>query len=685
MKVVLDIETISTVDLKKHDTVRYAKHPSTHICVLSFKVVGEKEIYSLYLPSLSLIDTTKPKYDRAVKKAYEIFTRDDLTIIAHNYFFEKTLFQDCLSRFFEKWVDFDAELVEKVIPKWKYICTMQWMQSHRKKGGLNQATDAFDLKIKKYSTGASIMKSVCMGKKDKPKKLDCVVNGLNSQWVYVDGYWYKGGKEVYEKMIEYCEMDVKVTEELYKKQKSKKVYSDLKPFASYIKAGMELTKHMNETGLNIDMEFLPKLSEAANHVIAQCERTSLKHFDGLSRNQRVRITKYLKSIGMDINGVGAIDVQAAKRNKDNKKFKEKIDALEVYNKLNKSSFNKIQAMSDKNVDGKIFNFLTFSGAAETGRWSGRGVQPQNFPRPVKNPKTGKEYTIKEIRDLIEKNHKNKKWCVENVGVIESALRTTVIPDESNLIFFITDLCQIEARIALSQNGYEDVVKDISDGWDIYSDMATAIYKKNIKKGDSERHLGKESILGCQFGLSAPTFMKNMLDKYGIQISFKEAVKAVGAYKKKYKNIPKKWAEYDSLIQKHYKSKKPLKIQLQSGRWLNFGIIGQKKVVKKGKTKYQFTYNVSGSERIIYGSLMFQHTIQATARDIMLIKMAEMANKGYDTKLTVHDEAIYQVKKGSDLKKLSKDWEEAGSKVLKKLFKGLIIDSDCCLSETYFSH
>lgn len=676
MKVVVDIETISTVDLLKHDTVRYASHDSTKICVLSFKVVGEKEIHTLYLPSLALIDTTKPKYQRAVKKVKEVFTNENLTLIAHNYFFEKTLFIHQLHKFLKNWID-----LEGVYPScWNYICTMQWVMSHRKKGALDKAADVFNLKARKYSTGASLMKNICKGVKEKPKKLESTVNGISTQWIYVDGYWYKGGKEAYEKMIEYCEIDVLVTEQLYKKLKSKKVYGDLKPFSKYIKAGMELTKKMNEYGLRIDMDFLPKLSQAANNIIAECEKTSLKHFDGLSRNQRVKITKYLKSVGMDINGVGGVDVLAAKQSEANKKFKTELKALEKYNRLNKASFNKIQAIKDKQVEGKIHNFLTFAGAAETGRWSGRGVQPQNFPRP------SGDYKVKEIRDLINKNYKDKKWCIENVDVIESALRTLVIPDFDNQTFFITDLSQIEARITLYECGYKDVVDKIAEGWDIYSDMATTIYKKKIKKGDWQRNVGKEAILGCGFGMSPPKFFKTLTERYGKNfISYKEAVKAVGNYRKKYKNIPRKWAEYDNLIKKHFKSKTPLKIQLKSGRWLNYGNIERKKVVKNGKTKYQFTYNVSGSQRVIYGSLMFQQTVQATARDIMLIKMAEMADKGYDTKLTVHDEAVYQVDKCANLNKLARDWKESGAEVLEKQFKGLKIDSDCCLSDTYFSH
>jgi DNA polymerase len=57
-------------------------------------------------------------------------------------------------------------------------------------------------------------------------------------------------------------------------------------------------------------------------------------------------------------------------------------ALELRQEAAKSSTAKLVAMREKaSTDGRIRNVHQFHGAS-TGRWAGRGIQPQNLPRSV---------------------------------------------------------------------------------------------------------------------------------------------------------------------------------------------------------------------------------------------------------------------------------------------------------------
>ena len=674
MKVILDVETISTVDLLKRDTVNYAKSPDTHISVMSFKVAGEKKTHSLFLPRVCLIDTQSKKYQEAKEKAELIFAQQtSVTIIAHNYFFERMLLQEKLEAFLSVWgIKLNPEL------EIKYVCTQQWSQAHRKKGSLEMAAEGFDLDARKYSTGAALMKKVCKGTEIEPNKKRTVTLKTPTEWVNIDGIWYRGGKDIYNIMIKYCEIDVEVTDDLYKKLKSKEIYGDLKEYAHYTKEGMKLTNHINETGIRIDLDLLDKLEMASDFILSEATSIVRKHFGADTPNQNTLILRNLRKKGLLIDGMNKDDIQKAINNPLNEKHKDLFPHLKEFSRLNKACFYKIAAAKTKNYDGRLNNFLVFGGAAETGRWSGRGVQPQNFPRS--------EVEYETVKEFMKEDYKSKEKVLANLPTVTSALRPMLIPDSDESTFFIGDLSQIEARLALHVCGYDAVLEKLYNGWDIYVDAAMSRYKRKLTKKDKmERNFGKILILAGQFGQGAGALMQQC-EEWGIPITFKEALKSVAAYRRKYKKIKQSWGKYDTLIEKHYKSKKPLKIKLRSGRVFNYGTIGRKLMKKKGrKDKEVFTYDVGGTKRQIYGSLMFQQTIQADARDIMNAKAVEMAKKGYDVRLLVHDEIIVHVPKDSDLDKITKDWETSAEEFLSEKYPNLKIESECIFSPTYYGH
>ena len=79
MRLVLDLETTSTVDLRKTGSHAYAEHPDTRITVLCF-VIDDSPVYT-WTPSSGLNFLT---FDRAIKQG--------ATVVAHNYQFEWNLY-----------------------------------------------------------------------------------------------------------------------------------------------------------------------------------------------------------------------------------------------------------------------------------------------------------------------------------------------------------------------------------------------------------------------------------------------------------------------------------------------------------------------------------------------------------------------------------------------------------------
>ena len=81
MKIILDLETVSAADLKEVGSRNYAKHKTTQISVMCWKVLNQDKVYRLVHPRL----TSDPVCQESLKAAKRI---TNSRIIAHNANFE---------------------------------------------------------------------------------------------------------------------------------------------------------------------------------------------------------------------------------------------------------------------------------------------------------------------------------------------------------------------------------------------------------------------------------------------------------------------------------------------------------------------------------------------------------------------------------------------------------------------
>jgi len=144
-------------------------------------------------------------------------------------------------------------------------------------------------------------------------------------------------------------------------------------------------------------------------------------------------------------------------------------------------------------------------AAHTGRWGGDDkVNMQNLPR--KSP-------------------------------LKKAIRA---PDGYLLVD--CDSSQIEARTLAWLAGQDDLVEAFDKGEDVYKIMASAIYGKPIEDiTDSERFVGKTTILGAGYGMGAAKF-KAQLKTFGVEMELSECEYIINVYRETYPMIPRLWKE-----------------------------------------------------------------------------------------------------------------------------------------------
>ena len=135
-------------------------------------------------------------------------------------------------------------------------------------------------------------------------------------------------------------------------------------------------------------------------------------------------------------------------------------------------------------------------AAHTGRWGGDDkVNMQNLPR-------------------------------------KSALKKAIIPPEG-YVFIDCDSSQIEARTLAWLAGQDDLVAAFDAGEDVYKIMASAIYNKPVEEiTDSERFVGKTTILGAGYGMGAAKF-KAQLKTFGVDMPLEQCEYIIRVYRETY--------------------------------------------------------------------------------------------------------------------------------------------------------
>ena len=211
--------------------------------------------------------------------------------------------------------------------------------------------------------------------------------------------------------------------------------------------------------------------------------------------------------------------------------------LEIRQEIAKSSLKKLDAMERcAGPDDRVRGQLAYYGAFRTGRFAGRLIQPQNFPRP----------SIKGVSDFIRhglsEGGPDAEWTRMMWGkpldVIASSLRGCLIPAPGKA-FVVYDLSQIEARVVAWLAGQTDVLDVFAKGEDVYVYAAAKI-------GSPSRQLGKQLTLACGYGMG-PSKFQDTAAKAGLALTLEESEGAVKAWRESNSKIVNLWWATDRAV------------------------------------------------------------------------------------------------------------------------------------------
>jgi DNA polymerase bacteriophage-type len=513
------------------------------------------------------------------------------------------------------------------------------------------------------------------------------------------GYYPERTPEVLERVMAYCQRDVEAQVAIRKR------LGELPPEELEV---WFFDQEINEHGIRLDMEFVRKaleiVAQASGPLTAEFRKLVVWEGQNLNPTQLDKFKKWLATKNVALPDLAKATVERVLGIKDEEADSEtwdeweapaKIDpearrALEIRYLLNSASIKKLFAMQRSITDdGTVKYTLAYHGTGP-GRWAGRLIQPQNFPRGTVKYDGASDVAIEAMVATIMSGDAEvvEMMVGPAVETVASALRHAII-SRPHHVLLSADYVQIQARVLLAVSGQHDKAKLLGDGHDVYCDMASKIYRRPIdKKHDPvERQLGKNSVLGLGFGMGWNKFKL----KYGEGHEDDFLKSVVNVYRKEWAPcVPKMWyALADAAVRTvhHRKTSEAYGVEyrLEDG-WLSARLPSGRKIwywnpqatrevmpwaecvhcgLKNGEHSNQkhafqgddvrpaFTYQAKkmGQLKTIkaFGGLLTENVVMGIERDIIVAGMQACRREGFPIILTVHDEVLADVpEKQADL-------------------------------------
>ncbi|MEA4835165.1 MAG: DNA polymerase [Anaeromusa sp.] len=624
-----DIETYSSIDIKKAGLYRYAQSPDFQILLFAYSYDGGP---------VQLVDLAQGE----VLPDQLLHDLQDPNVIKHAY---NAAFEwYCLNHYLNpyNWIT--------PLPQWR--CTMLHGLYCGYPAGLGAINAALGLPQdkRKMGVGTSLIRLFCCPTKPTAK------NGQRTRTLP------HHEPEKWELFKEYCRQDVVAEMEVERRLAAF-------PVPDKEQRLWELDLQMNATGAAIDLE-LVQGALAVDEVSATELMAEAKEITGLDNPKSVaQLSKWLtEETGEEVANLRKGTVADMLAGMDEGKAQR---MLEIRLELAKASVKKYDAMMNAVCDdGRVRGLLQFYGANRTGRYAGRLVQIQNLPRNHMD-------TLDLARDLVKKRNADAiKLIYGNVpDTLSQLIRTAFIPKPGH-VFHVADFSAIEARVIAWLAGEQWRLDVFATHGKIYEASASQMFGvpiERIKKGNPEydlRQKGKvsELALGYQGGPGALIAMGAL----NMGLTEDELPDVVRRWRGANKRICDLWYTYENAAFETLRTGKPvgagkmvfayegdvslrfLTITLPSGRKLYYAE-PRLMVNEKGREAIHHMGNDQKTKKwsllSTYGGKLSENITQAVARDCLAETLLRVQAAGYQTVFHVHDEVIVEAPEGTQLQPL----------------------------------
>jgi len=289
-----------------------------------------------------------------------------------------------------------------------------------------------------------------------------------------------------------------------------------------------------------------------------------------------------------------------------------LDAMSRWRKANKQSESLTGLLLRKRPDSRVSVRFKYCGAQHTKRWSGTGGL--NFHGIPREDVEGTSF---------------KKCLKASPGkVIVSA-----------------DFSQIEPRILHWIAGDLDFLSLVRGGIDLYEahGRASGLYQEDEPMKDLApelRHLCKARVLGLGYGCGVKKFgqVASALTGGKLNLSASEARSQVFNYRKQNPKIPELWKRIENYVRDRIPETdgEVVTVETRANTPIRYFDVEDKEGELSGRTIK------GGPRKKLYGGLLTENLIQATARDVFAEALLKAEAAGLEILLHVHDSLTVEV-------------------------------------------
>jgi hypothetical protein len=153
-----------------------------------------------------------------------------------------------------------------------------------------------------------------------------------------------------------------------------------------------------------------------------------------------------------------------------------------------------------------------------------------------------------------------------------------------------------------------------------------------------RQFAKCRRLGLQFGLGHVKFVSIVKEWANIVITASQSKSIVNDFRAKETQIVALWKQLDNALKMHARRRdpEPFVVDYPSGRSAHYFDVRQ-----SGDDGLKARTEMGGLESYLYGAMVFQGTVQGTARDLLVEAIRRVHNIIGQVVLHVHDELIVE--------------------------------------------
>lgn len=651
MRLVVDIETTSECDLASCGAWVYAEHPTTHLLCIAWCDADT--------------DAAPQSWDRItgtdaeLEAAYDALLRADL-LIAHNANFERHCLRNLALRAFGE--------------------AQRWMCSAMLSGSLGRPRALADA-----------CKSLCLPRdKQKDARGTRLLSTFSCKTPKGRIYAPEEKPAEFWELVAYCRQDV-VAE--------RAIWRALEPFADkYLRGQWLLDCEIEDNGVPIDALEVEGARRLYGKLQADAEKRCKDLTGGVSLRSTPALRAWTRSQGWPLDSFAAAAVDEALADS---MMCDQCPMVAKFLRLRKiaggtagKKYEAIKNMIAK--DGHCHGILVGRGA-HTGRYVGRGLQPQNLPRGSLEkafiPDVRRIAKDAATHDVDSAETELAFWVGDGANdALAAIIRDCIAPPCEDECLVVADYSAIEARV-LAWIAGETWVEDIFRGdGKIYERTAAAMYGKAVESiTKHERMAGKIATLALGYGGGVGA-LQAFAAGYGVDFDDATADEIVSSWRNARQKTVALWRALDDLLlsvvcgpnraqrlcvggaqlmarRVRIAGRDTVQVVLPSGRALTYWAPRVEQVGDRREIAVE-TYHSGGGGpdsginaeaegarySRVWGGRICENIVQAVAFDLLLASLLRMRDAGLRIAFHVHDEIVVvaKTKDASDVARIMGD-------------------------------